>query len=333
MHNITRSAANPPARGRSRLAGQVATRNRQPATGKLGGCATFTRLSILILIIAPIFSCEDVIDIQVDEAATELVVDAWLTNEPDTQTVRLTWSQTYFDDTNPPLVENAKVVIQREDGASFDFIDKSGDGSYHWIPSGSESLGEVGHSFTLDIDVGEDLYQARAEMNRVPTLDSIVQEFRENEFIIDDGIYVEFFARDFAGTGDAYWIKSFKNGDYLSKATELNIAFDAGFDSGSQVDGIIFIPPIREFVNELNDEDIPTPWDPGEISRVEIHSLSLDAFNFLEIARDQINNGSNGIFSIPLANTRSNVFKTSTGEAALGFFNVAAMSSGELVIE
>lgn len=290
-------------------------------------------MAALTPLLFPFLSCEDVIDIQVDDAATELVVDAWLTNEADTQTVRLTWSQTYFDNTDPPPAQNAKVVINREDGASFEFTDDNNNGFYDWIPSADKSLGEVSHFFTLNIEVGEDLYQATAEMNRVPTLDSIIQEFRENEFIIDDGIYVEFFARDFAGTGDAYWIKSFKNGDYLSKATELNIAFDAGFDSGSQVDGIIFIPPIREFVNELNDEDIPTPWDPGEVCRVEIHSLSQDAFNFLEIARDQINNGSNGIFSVPLANTRSNVFSTATGEAALGFFNVAAVSSGELVIE
>ena len=288
-------------------------------------------LGALLLMLC--MSCEDVIDIPIDETLPEVVVDAWLNNQTDTQTVRLVWSQTYFDNTDPAPITNANVTLSRDDGVEFDLTDKEGNGYYTWIPSGQETLGQVGHIFNLIIDAGEDRYEATTEMKRVPVMDSLVQELRENEFIIDDGIYIEFFARDFSGTGDAYWIKSFKNGSYLDKAAELNVAFDAGFDSGSQIDGLIFIPPIRDLINALDEDDIPTPWDVGDLCKVEIHSLSQEAFNFLEIARDQINNGNNGIFSIPLANTRSNLFNTGTGKNALGFFNVAAVSIGELVVE
>ena len=74
------------------------------------------------------------------------------------------------------------------------------------------------------------------------------------------------------------------------------------------------------------------PYNEGDVVRVEIHSISNEAFNFLEVARDQINNGDNGIFSIPLANTRTNI-TSEEGKAVLGFFNIAAVSSASILVE
>jgi hypothetical protein len=44
-------------------------------------------------------------------------------------------------------------------------------------------------------------------------------------------------------------------------------------------------------------------------------------------------NGDNTIFSIPLANTKSNVIRTSDGKPALGFFNVSAVSEKDRLVE
>ena len=45
----------------------------------------------------------------------------------------------------------------------------------------------------------------------------------------------------------------------------------------------------------------------------------------MEIARDQMRNGENTIFAIPIANTRGNVVNTATGEIAIGMFCVSAV--------
>lgn len=288
--------------------------------------------SILFASLFLLYSCEDVITVEPSIADSQLVIDAWVDDRNTEQTITLTESQQYFDNSEPISVNNATVSITRDDGSTFEFINQ-GEGKYIWTPEGDESMGTPGDSYTLTIVLNGETYIANTIMKRVPTVDSITQEFIDDDIINDDGIYVEFFARDFEGTGDAYWIKAFKNGEFLNRASQLNIAFDAGFDAGSQLDGIIFIPPIRDFINELNEDDLGIPWNPGEVSKVEIHSLSNDAFNFLEIARDQINNGSNGIFSLPLANTRTNIVNTTGGSEPLGLFNVAAVSSLEKVIE
>lgn len=292
------------------------------------------KYTLFLVAVILIIGCEDVIDIDSETSGGDLVVDGWINTNPEEQTIKLTLSQGFFDNTPPPSVDNATVTVTNlTQNRVHEFVDAAGSGDYKWSGTGGAGIATVGDQLKLTIQYQNDTYTATTTVKRVPTIDSIGQEFRDDEIFLDDGIYVQFFARDFVGKGDAYWIKSFKNGIFLNDAAELNIAYDAGFDAGSQIDGITFIPPIRELVNELDEDGLDIPWNPGENVRIEIHSLSNEAFNFLEIARDQINNGSNGIFSLPLANARSNIRRVSDDKSILGFFNVAAVSSMSRSIE
>ena len=141
---------------------------------------------------------------------------------------------------------------------------------------------------------------------------------------------------DFEGDGDTYWIKAYKNGVFLNKPNEMNIAFDAGLSVGSNSDGLIFIPPIRELTNPVPDSigvaDEVSPWAPGDICKVEIHSISNNAFSFMSLVRDQILNGNNGIFGEPLANAQGNV-TASDDSSVLGIFNVANVSTLEIEVQ
>ena len=54
---------------------------------------------IYILFATIIFSisCEDVIEIDINEASGDLVIDAWIDNRNQAQEIRLTEAQAYFD--------------------------------------------------------------------------------------------------------------------------------------------------------------------------------------------------------------------------------------------
>ena len=275
-------------------------------------------------------SCEDVIELELEETESVIVVDAWLNNIDSIQTIQINQSQTYFDNREPLGVTNANVTVTRSDGVVFAFASQ-GDGTYI-TETVMESLGGVGDEFQLSILIDGVEFSADSKMNRVPVIDSIGIEFRDDELFSDDGLYANFYARDFDGAGDAYWIKTYANGLYLDKATELNLAFDAGFDAGTGIDGITFITPIREVINRLDEDGVIFPYVTGDFIRVEIHSISVEAFNFMEIVRDQINNSQNGIFSLPLANARTNI-SSSDGSGVVGFFNVAAVSQMERTVE
>ena len=62
----------------------------------------------------------------------------------------------------------------------------------------------------------------------MPDIDSIVFSFKE-ESVCPEGYYAQFYADDIAVPGDIYWIKAYKNGSFLNKPNEINLAFDAGF--------------------------------------------------------------------------------------------------------
>ena len=291
-------------------------------------------LCFLSIVLFGFSSCEDVIQVETDPAESLIVVDGWVNTTSADQVITLSQSQPYFDADLPSPLTDASVVVESGTGAIYDFIEQA-PGEYVWS-AGTDSLGTVGTSFDLIININGKELRSSSVAYRVPPIDSIGQEFEEESLGTPAGIRTNFFARDPIGLGDTYWIKTFKNGDYLSKPEELNIAFDAGFDPGAQIDGLIYIPPIRDATNPSSDDDDEEetpPWADGDIIRVEIHSISNDAFSFLETARDQITNGDNGLFSIPLANTRGNVIDQSTGDPVLGVFNVAVVSVIEDVIE
>jgi hypothetical protein len=172
-------------------------------------------------------------------------------------------------------------------------------------------------------------------MNRVPEVDSISFRFEEGNEFFPDAYFAGVFARDFQGPGDTYWIKAWKNGEYLNLPGEINIAYDAGGSPGATVDGIPFIQPIRDGINPFdqdeNDDFLP-PFEPGDSVYVEIHSLNYDSYIFLNEVAIQTNRpgGFAELFAQPLANVSTNIQVSNempNATKAIGFFTVSAVSS------
>ena len=118
----------------------------------------------------------------------------------------------------------------------------------------------------------------------------------------------------------------------MNKPSEINLAYDAGFSAGGNFDGVSFITPIRQGINPFdqddNDEIIP-PYLPGDSVYVEIHSITLEAFNFMNEVAIQTNRpgGFSELFASPISNVSTNIFNANnSSRKALGFFNVAAVS-------
>ena len=284
---------------------------------------------IIVLTVLLLFQgCEDPIEVTLDEAPALVTVDAWLADDQNNTQIRLTLSQTYFDSARVQGIDEASVTVTSSDGNIYNFESEAGTGNYILPDNGSLFFTEpVGTTYNLDVILNGVSYTATTTKNAVPPIDSIQQELRINEPFIEDGVYCNFFATDLPGVGDTYWIKTFKDGEFLNEAVEINIAFDSAFGPGAEVDNLVFIQPIQELNNELNPENFAQiPWEVGEVIRVEIHSISNEAFFFWEVLRDELQNSNNGIFATPAANTPTNI-SASDGSSVIGFFNVASVSS------
>ena len=288
----------------------------------------------LLLLAAGLWNCTDPTDLTTDFETPELVVDAWLTDESAPQTIRLSLTQDYYDNRLPTGVEDGEVAVCNglalTDCRIFEHQDS---GRYVWTPGPGETLGQVGDSLYLGIRQAGVEYVSQTGVYRVPAIDSISVKLEEARLGLDEGLYAQLYARDFPGIGDAYLIRTTINDTLLNRASELNLAFDATFDAGSGTDGIPFIFPIRFNINRQDDDGGIVALLPGDEIRVDIWSLSPEAFFFLSVARDQIQNGDNGIFQVPVANSPGNVLNLSTGEPVRGVFNVAAVSTATRLVE
>lgn len=291
------------------------------------------RTATLLLLALSALSCTDVIELETDFSTPQLVVDAWLTNAPAPQEIRLTRSQDYYDNRLPGGVTEAEVLVCRTapDSRCFPFVHQDS-GRYVWTPVAGDSLGPVDSEFLLAIQLGEEAYGSRTSIYRVPEIDSLVFNYEENQLGQEDGVYAQLYARDFPGTGDVYLSRTYYNDTLLNRPFELNLIYDGTFDAGSRTDGLVFISPIRQGVNPRDDSGAFLPLETGDVVRVDLWSLSPSAYFFLGVARDQLQNGSAGIFQLPVANSPGNVLNLDTEEPILGLFNIAAVSSVTRVV-
>lgn len=201
-------------------------------------------------------SCETEVNPDLDESLNILVVDAWLTDNDPIQHINITRSQPYFETAPPTKVPGATVfVTDLNDNITYEFEEE--EERYTWVSTDGNPLGVVGHDYALFVQVERNSYSAFTTLNEVPVIDSVTFRLEEGNAFFDDVIFGEFFATDLPGINDTYWIKSWKNGRFLGKPEEINIAYDAAFSADLDNDGVQFIQPIRDFISpqEFSEND------------------------------------------------------------------------------
>jgi len=269
------------------------------------------KLSYYLCMLIILAACEDQIFPELRKAPPILIIDAFLTNQDSLQTIRITQSQSYFDNTTLQGVSGASVIVVNANGSKFNFNEIE-QGYYQWDPTIDGPIASEGDSLMLKVTIGDDQFQAMSTMNRIPDIDSVTFRFEEENLFLPDSYFAEFWSRDLLGAGDTYWIKSYKNGRYLNQPNEINIAFDAGFSEGGNVDGLIFIPPIRDLINPFEQDEndkFMSPFADGDSVYVEIHSITNETFLFLNEVRIQTDRpgGFAELFATPLSNVRTNI--------------------------
>ncbi len=266
-------------------------------------------------------SCQTVIDTRLDTGPIQLSVDGTLTDQPGPQTIRLTQTAAYFNNGSAPIASGATVTVTDNVGRIFPFTDSDNDGFYTWIPGKKDTIGRIGNTYRLQIIYQGNTYATVSKMNRVPTIDSLVfRKKKINPISSTEGYQAEFFATDFVGATDYYRIKFYRNDTLQNKPRNIITLQDASFPGSANTDGLVFIRPLRESVNP------DSLYAPNDLVKVELMSLTPEAFNFWQQFRQQITNG--GLFATPPANIPTNVINTSpNGRNAVGFFTASAISS------
>ena len=282
------------------------------------------KISVIIIALLFFAACENVVQIKLDKGSKLIVVDAFINNLRTTQKVRLTFTDDYFSNQNPPAITGANVVLtDLTNSKVYNFTDQS-NGDYVFNLALTDTIGYIGHSYKLDVTYNGNLYTSVVDQKRPAKLDSISAIYQDGTslFAPKPGYYSVLWARDLPGpVSDYYWIKASKNGVMYSKANELNLAVDGTGGSVPANDTLLFTPPAINSLVPLDE-----PLQLGDTLAVEIHSISKETYLFLWQIINQTNNS--GLFATTPENVRTNIISPDGVTKAIGWFSFSGVSTG-----
>ncbi len=281
-----------------------------------------TALALLIVFA----SCEDVVQVKIDQGSKLLVIDAFVDNQRNNQKIRLTYTDDFFNGQNPPGVKGATVVLKAlSSNLSYNFVDAA-NGDYNYVLATTDTIAYVNHTYQLEVTYNGEKYTSVTNLVRTTPIDSISAEFAPKSAFNAEGYFCSLWAIDVAGPNSDYsWIKSFRNGKLYNKGSQINVAVDGAYSHGN--DGLIFIPPMAQGITSFDDL-----FQKNDICRVEIHSISKETYNFL--LQVQVQTTNSGLFATTPENIRTNIVSPAdTKMKGIGWFNMAAVSVAQKLVQ
>ncbi|MDI9339715.1 MAG: DUF4249 family protein [Sediminibacterium sp.] len=293
----------------------------------------YRKLSVKIVLVLAltvmVTACEDRVQITIEKQEKLVVIDAFINNLREAQTIRLTMADSYFSGKLPSAISGASVKVKDlTNGRIFTFTENNGGGNYRFVPGVNDTVVYSGHNYELEVKYNESVYIGRTDGRRTAKIDSVYLQYKEEEkddkgvVVNGSGYKLMLNATDIkGGNPDYYWIKTFKNGKFYNALSSLSITH---FGHNNEFDGDYFAEDI--WVAEVNGKS--DLLNKGDVARVEIHGISKYVYDFLELGAKMADNG--GPFAVIQSNMISNITPaTKDAIKVTGLFNVGMCSYGE----
>lgn len=182
---------------------------------------------IIVIAITTIFtSCTDVIDVEVSEAAPRLVIEASLNWEKgtagNTQSVKLSTSTPYFNNTISSIVTGALVTVTDDtNGTDFIFTEQN-----NGVYTTSSFIPVVDHVYTLEVVYAGDTYIAHETLKTVVDVEDVYQTIEKG--FDDEALEVNIDFNDPADEENYYFIKIEAQDNLLPVLFSLSDEFTNG---------------------------------------------------------------------------------------------------------
>lgn len=281
----------------------------------------FLYLLIGILIFT---SCEDVIDVALDETDQDFyTVEAYI------NTIREPWA--FVSKTVPVTVDEPQsglsdaLVVLTDDATpanQITLVEKENEPGFYTVPENESFLGVPGRTYTLTITTPENITLTATEtLYPVAPIDSIqiYPSNRGDEIFL--GVFT--FGADPEGLGDLYKWDIFINGELLHEAEYMFIVNDDWVDGSYVAANEIF----TDFHDPTNEDERMLKF--GDTVHVEQCSITPFAYDFYLQMINQ--SGTGFLFSVPPANIQSNI-TASDGKDVYGLFSAQDKSVSNTVI-
>lgn len=252
-------------------------------------------------------SCEEVVNIPLENGETRLVIDAsieWVKGtDGSEQIIKITRTTPFYDE-QTDAVSDADVRIFAEDGTEYIFnYDQAG----NYINSSFNP--EIGKSYQLEVVVDDEIYTASENFQSVVEID-YVEQLNNGGFSGED-IEIKAFYTDPAETED-YYLFEFTNDDVTLEF------YEDEFTNGNQIFGY------------YSTEDI----ESGDEIEIQIQGISRSYYEFLFILRSQIGTNQGGPFETMPATVKGNIINRSNPENyPFGYFRLSEVDATTYIVE
>ena len=182
---------------------------------------------ILILTMASLAfsSCEKVIEIDLADSKSVIVIEATITSNKEPFTVLVSKTSSYFGaSSSSDLVSGAIVSVRVENGKSR-YFSESSPGVYTL----DKTFAQSNYWYIVNVEYEGITYSARSYLNEMIPIADISLSYFDGFGIFDSGYKVNCFIRDPAGVDNYYRMKIYVNGQ-LSNDGEINLYSDKLFD-------------------------------------------------------------------------------------------------------
>ncbi|MEM9023353.1 MAG: DUF4249 domain-containing protein [Bacteroidota bacterium] len=302
-----------------------------------------TRIATLaFLSLVGLNSCQDVIDLELEEGERQMVVDGWLTNDStQPQELRLSFTTAYFSTENPPVVNGATAVLHDETtGEEFPYTEVAS-GLYR-----TTAVGVIGHSYSVSVRWEGEEYRSNPELlSPVSPINAIYSEFDEDDGFTEEGYYVRINTFDPVGTGDHYRWRYWINGELQNDPDDLYVESDDFVDGNLiedfEVTDVINFYALTEVTINANGEVRNADGDEIEgdavigvdtaVVTVEQSSITREAYEFYFLLSEQTAD-LGFIFDPPPSPITGNIVRVDQAGTALGYFGVSAVTRASVVI-
>ncbi len=247
---------------------------------------------ILIIFISVLYSCEKVIDVDLNTANSQYVIQSVLYAGEQDFIVNISQTTSYFSPSKPEVVKNANISLIDDNGHSYNLVYED-EGSYLLSSFEAESLKE----YTLKVVVEGKPYEATAGVAQFVPIDSVKVDTMEDEFdgYVETGVRIWF--TSYSDKNNYYQIKTMINNQIQENNHRMLIGEYDAFES-------------------INSAFIPIYESPenGDIISVELIAIDKNTFQYFN-SLDELSEGGLGFGGASPANPKSN-----WSNGALGYF-------------
>lgn len=259
-------------------------------------------LSILVILLS---SCEEVIDIDLNESDPKVVIEAILKDRANGNQVSLSKSGSYFNPGTYPTISGASIRLIDDEGNSEVLQESAANpGTYPIV----ETVAQAGKTYRLEVEAEGQVFEAQSTMQAPLGVDSIVFEVRNGPLVEDPERNRVPIVRlkDPAGEDNFLLFEVVVNGELQP---------DLFLYDGRPTDGMSASVPF-----------ITLTLGRGDSLKVYAYAIDRDAFVYYSTLATLVGTGLQFNSTTP-ANPETN-----WSNGALGFFGTLAVSELEVVV-